>query len=213
VNPELRCAAAARRGRRRCGTLGQGREENARVSDLTELVAAADAGDADALKRLFATVYGELKRLARRQLADAVAPTLDTTGLVHEAYLKLVNPERLALRDNRHFFVVAAKAMRQIVIDHARRRAAIKRGGDAAPVTLEADLPVDAMTPDLLIRLDRALDALATFDGRLAELVEMRYFAGLSVDQIADTQNLTSRTVHRDWRRARAFLYDAIRAE
>jgi RNA polymerase sigma factor (TIGR02999 family) len=183
------------------------------VAELTELVAAADAGDADALKRLFAAVYAELKRLARRQLADVAAPTLDTTALVHEAYLKLVNPERLALRDNRHFFVVAAKAMRQIVIDHARRRAAIKRGGDIAPITLDADLPVDALAPDVLIRLDRALDELATFDGRLAELVEMRYFAGLSIEQVADAQNLTSRTIHRDWRRARAFLYDAIRTE
>jgi len=178
--------------------------------DVTCLVEAAGAGDAQALQRLFGVVYDELKRVARGQLRAGAGLTLDTTGLVHETYLKLVRPERLALRDRKHFFVVAARAMRQIVVDHARRRIAAKRGGDAAPVTLDEQLALDAMTPDVLLRLDRALDQLGHFDARLAELVEMRFFAGLSVEEVADTQGLTTRTVHRDWRRAKAFLYDAV---
>lgn len=180
---------------------------------ITQLVEAAGAGDAAALKRLFGTVYDELKRIARSQLAGSDGRTLDTTGLVHEAYLKLVNPERLDLRDRRHFFVIAAKAMRQIVVDHARRRMAAKRGGAMQPVTLDEDAALDGMSPDALLRLDRALDALGNLDPRLAELVELRFFAGLSVDQIAQSQSLTARTVHRDWRRAKAFLYDAVQAD
>lgn len=179
--------------------------------DVTQLVEAAGAGDAEALRRLFAVVYDELKRIARRQLLGGDSATLNTTGLVHEAYLKLVSPDRLQLRDRRHFFVIAAKAMRQIVVDHARRRFAQKRGGagnDA--VTLDDDAVPDGMTPDVLLRLDRALDRLGGLDPRLAELVEMRFFAGLSVEQVAEAQSLAVRTVHRDWRRARAFLFDAV---
>lgn len=180
---------------------------------VTQLVEAAGSGDAAALKRLFSAVYGELKRIARRQLAGGDGHTLDTTGLVHEAYLKLVNPQQLQLRDRSHFFVIAAKAMRQIVIDHARRRLALKRGGGAVEaVTLNDSAALDAMTPDTLLRLDHALDQLSGLDQRLAELVEMRFFAGLSVEQIAEAQSLTTRTVHRDWRRAKAFLYDAVQA-
>ena len=178
--------------------------------DVTGLVEAVGAGDAQALQRLFGVVYDELKRVARSHLRAGAGLTLDTTGLVHETYLKLVRPERLELRDRKHFFVVAARAMRQVVVDHARRRIAAKRGGDAAPVTLDEHLALDAMTPDVLLRLDRALDQLGHFDARLAELVEMRFFAGMSVEEVADTQGLTTRTVHRDWRRAKAFLYDAV---
>ncbi|MBA8886976.1 RNA polymerase sigma factor (TIGR02999 family) [Dokdonella fugitiva] len=181
------------------------------TEDVTQLVEAVGAGDGAALKRLFEVVYDELKRIARRQLLGGGALTLDTTGLVHEAYLKLVNPERLELRDRSHFFVVAAKAMRQIAIDHARRRVAQKRGGPAAiAVTLDDDLPFESTSPDTLLRLDAALDQLGELEPRLAELVEMRFFAGLSVEQVAQAQNLTVRTIHRDWRRARAFLFDAV---
>jgi RNA polymerase sigma factor (TIGR02999 family) len=174
---------------------------------------ADERADAATVRGIFASVYSELKRLARRQLAGSGAMTLDTTGLVHEAYLKLVSPQGLALRDGSHFFLVAGRAMRQILVDHARRRIAIKRGAGEARVVFEDDLVADDMTPEVLIRLDRALDRLGELDTRLVELVEMRYFAGLSIDEIADTQKLTTRTVHRDWRRARAFLYDAIHAD
>ncbi len=181
---------------------------------VTQLVEAAGSGDAEALQRLFSAVYVELKRIARRQLAGGNGSTLDTTVLVHEAYLKLVNPEQLQLRDRGHFFAIAAKAMRQIVIDHSRRRIALKRGGEGiAAVTLNDDAAIDTMTPDTLLRLDHALDQLDGLEPRLAQLVEMRFFAGLSIEEIAHTQSLTARTVHRDWRRAKAFLYDAVQAE
>jgi RNA polymerase sigma factor (TIGR02999 family) len=175
--------------------------------------AADERTDVETVRGIFAAVYAELKRVARRQLAGSGALTLDTTGLVHEAYLKLVSPQGLALRDSGHFFLVAGRAMRQILVDHARRRIAIKRGAGEPRVVFEDDLVTDDMTPDVLIRLDRALDRLGELDTRLVQLVEMRYFAGLSIDEIADTQKLTTRTVHRDWRRARAFLYDAIHAD
>jgi RNA polymerase sigma factor (TIGR02999 family) len=183
------------------------------ASDITALVHAAGSGDRAALKALFAAVYDEIKRLAHRQLASDRQPTLDTTGLVHEAYLKLVQPDALVLRDRAHFFAIASKAMRQIVIDHARRRAASKRGGDVAHVITHSEMAAnDALDPETLTRLDSALNQLQDLEPRLAELVEMRFFAGLSVEQIAQLRDVATRTVIRDWRRARAYLFDAVRA-
>ncbi len=182
------------------------------ASDITALVHAAGDGDRAALKALFAAVYDEIKRLARRQLAAHPQPTLDTTGLVHEAYLKLVQPAGLILRDRGHFFAIAAKAMRQIVVDHARRRMASKRGGDAIHIVTITEISAnDALDPETLTRLDTALTQLADLEPRLAELVEMRFFAGLTVEQVADLREVAPRTVIRDWRRARAYLFDAVR--
>jgi RNA polymerase sigma factor (TIGR02999 family) len=183
------------------------------ATDITGLVHAAGNGDRAALQDLFAAVYGEIKRLAHRQLARNAQPTLDTTGLVHEAYLKLIQPDALVLRDRAHFFAVAARAMRQIVVDHARRRQADKRGG-AAPqaVTLDENAVADSLDPETLTRLDSALSQLQHLEPRLAELVEMRFFAGLSVVQVAELREVAPRTVLRDWRRARAYLFDSVRA-
>ncbi len=182
------------------------------ASDITALVHAAGAGDRDALQSLFSAVYSEIKYLARRQLAAQHNATLDTTGLVHEAYLKLIQPESLVLRDRAHFFAIAAKAMRQIVIDHARRRAADKRGGNAVHVVTDSDLLEPAgLDPETLTRLDSALNQLQALEPRLAELVEQRFFAGLSVEQIAELREVATRTVIRDWRKARAYLFDAVR--
>lgn len=181
------------------------------ASDTTALVHAAGDGDRVALKALFATVYNEIKRLARRQLSASPQPTLDTTGLVHEVYLKLVKPEALLLRDRAHFFAIAAKAMRQIVIDHARRRTAGKRGGAALHIVTITEISGnDALDPESLTRLDTALTQLQDLEPRLAELVEMRFFAGLSVEQVAELREVAPRTVIRDWRRARAYLFDAV---
>ena len=181
------------------------------ASDITALVHAAGDGDRAALKALFAAVYTEIKRLARRQLAGNPQPTLDTTGLVHEAYLKLVQPNALILRDRAHFFAIAAKAMRQIVIDHARRRTAGKRGGNALHIVTITDISGnDALDPETLTRLDTALTQLQDLEPRLAELVEMRFFAGLSVEEVAELRDVAPRTVIRDWRRARAYLFDAV---
>jgi RNA polymerase sigma factor (TIGR02999 family) len=182
------------------------------ATDITALVHAASGGDRAALKDLFAAVYEEIKRLAHHQLARSGQATLDTTGLVHEAYLKLVQPNSLQLQDRSHFFAVAAKAMRHIIIDHARRRQADKRGGKAAqPATLDDNTVADALDPETLTRLDSALSQLQELEPRLAELVEMRFFAGLSVIQVAELREVATRTVIRDWRRARAYLFDSVR--
>jgi RNA polymerase sigma factor (TIGR02999 family) len=182
------------------------------TTDITGLVQAAGNGDRGALQDLFATVYGEIKRLAHNQLAHNAQPTLNTTGLVHEAYLKLIQPDALQLRDRGHFFAIAAKAMRQIIIDHARRRQADKRGGPALQaVTLDENSVADSFDPETLTQLDSALSQLQQLEPRLAELVEMRFFAGLSVVQVAELREVAPRTVLRDWRRARAYLFDSVR--
>ncbi len=180
-------------------------------SDITELVLAAGDGSAEALHGLFDAVYAELKRLAHRQLAGAPNPTINTTGLVHETYIKLTRPESLNLKDRGHFFATAAKAMRQIVIDHARRRHAEKRGGSQLHVTaIDDDADADALDPEALVNLNDALVRLGELEPALAELVELRFFAGLGVEQVAELREVSPRTVLRDWRRARAFLFDAV---
>jgi len=179
--------------------------------DITEQVRAASTGDAAALQALFTSLYDELKRLAHHQLAQHVGATINTTGLVHETYLKLTRPQSLHLNDRGHFYTTAARAMRQIVIDHARRRFAEKRGGTSAQMTtLDDDAAADALDPEQLIHLDGALNRLHQFEPRLSELVELRFFAGLSVEQVAELRSVTPRTVIRDWRRARAFLFDSV---
>lgn len=179
-------------------------------TDLTALVAAAGSGDAAARDALFARLYDELKRVAHRQLHQARSQTLNTTALVHETYLKLAVPGNLDLQGRRHFFVLAAKAMRQIVIDHARAHRADKRGGGAAPpLHLDAalDLPAQDVAPDKLLELDRALATLERSLPRLSSLIELRFFTGLELAEIAALQGISERTLNRDWRRARAELY------
>lgn len=180
------------------------------TGDITALVEAANGGDAQALSALFTRVYDELKLLARRQLADSAGHTLNTTGLVHEAYLKLGQPSERNLHGRRHFFALAAKAMRQIVIDHARARLTEKRGGSGlCLVGLDDALGVASPGPesDELLRLDRALDQMEAEEPQLAQLVELRFFAGLEVADIAIIQSLSERTVVRNWRRAKVLLY------
>jgi len=165
-----------------------------------------------ALQALFARLYAELKKLARAQLATSAGHTLDTTALVHEVYLKLARPAQRELEGRAHFFALAAKAMRQIVIDHARARLTQKRGGDEAPMTLNdaADVADTGFGADDLLRLDLALQQMEQNEPRLAELVEQRFFAGLSIADIAQMQSMSERTLNRDWRRAKAQLHAAL---
>jgi RNA polymerase sigma factor (TIGR02999 family) len=185
------------------------------VGDVTALIRAAGNGDASALPALFERVYAELKQLARKQLA-AASSTLDTTGLVHEAYLKLAAPRGIALQGRRHFFALAAKAMRQIVIDRARAQVTDKRGGaNRRPVGLdEARGVADAqLRPDELVRLDDALTHLASEQPWLSELVDLRYFAGLSFADIALLHDTSQRSLSRDWARAKAYLHASLYPE
>jgi RNA polymerase sigma factor (TIGR02999 family) len=156
---------------------------------------------------LFALVYQELRRIARRQRQSAGSPhTLDTTVLVHETYLKLQGTAAEQGLSRAHFISLAARAMRQVLVDHARTRGRIKRGGLAVITDLHEGLQAAASSPVDVLALDEALARLAERDPRAAQLVEWHVFGGLEIEEIARMQNLTARTVFRDWRRARAFL-------
>jgi len=182
--------------------------------EITRLLASISEGDRDALNRLFPVVYGELRALAHRQLAGLrPGDTLQTTALVHEVYLKLLGTARPQWNDRRHFFAVASRAMRQISVDYARTRAAQKRGGNAPVLTLdEQHLPVADRAHELVL-LDRALTELESLSERPARVLELRFFGGLSVEETAAVMNMSERTVKREWQKARAFLFDALRRE
>lgn len=185
------------------------------VKPVTEIIAELAAGDRSAADRLLPQVYDELRALAgsyfRQQRPDH---TLQPTALVHEAFIKLVGAADQSWRSRKHFFDVAAMAMRQLLADHARRAASQKRGGGAHRVTLsDAATPLDN-TPDVdLIALDEALSKLSGLDSRQGRIVELRYLAGLSVEETAEVLGVSPRTVKRDWQMARAFLRREISAE
>jgi len=179
-----------------------------RSATVTQLLLDARAGDEDAFDRLWPLVYDELRRLAQAQLRrERPGHTLLTTGLVHEAYLKLADAPDVEWRSRAQFFSIAARAMRQILIDHARRRNADKRGGDRDRTTLMSKhLPFEVRF-DELIALDDALDRLDALDERLRQVVEMRFFGGMTEEEVAEVLGLSTRTVQRDWAKARAWLY------
>jgi RNA polymerase sigma factor (TIGR02999 family) len=178
------------------------------AGELTQLLRAWNAGDADARSRLIETVYAQLRTLARAQLRrEHGARTLSATGLVHEAYLRLCGQDGLSFHDRAHFYGIAAVTMRRVLVEAARRRGARKRGGDWRRVTLGAELgALDAKGVDLL-DLDRALTALAAIDERQARVVELRFFAELSVEETAEALGLSPATVKREWSMARAWLF------
>lgn len=178
--------------------------------EVTRLLHEVSAGDNSALSRLFELVYDELRIRARAQLAGSAPQTIGATGLVHEAYLKLTAGENLEWNDRTHFYRVAARAMRQIAIDRARSRNAARRGGHAVKINLDAVQVSFADTTESLLELDAALDALEQRSERLARLVELRFFAGLSVDESASALGTSSRTIKRDWRLARAFIHSTL---
>jgi RNA polymerase sigma factor (TIGR02999 family) len=180
--------------------------------DITARLIDLRDGRREALGELIPLVYEPLRDMARSRLRSRGGDgTLDTTGLVHEAYLRLADQTRLTLNDRRHFFAVAAIAMRQIVVDHARRRLALKRGAGAGHVELdEAAIPGDD-TAEEILSLDEALRRLNLVDERLARVVELRFFTGLTVEETAEVLEVNARTVKRDWRKARALLYRELR--
>jgi RNA polymerase sigma-70 factor, ECF subfamily len=180
-------------------------------SHATALLATADSGDGAALERLVPLLYDELRAMAHRQLVrERRNDTLQTTALVHEAYLKLVDDTRVTRRGRAYFFAAAARAMRQVLVDYARRRNAEKRGGGARLLSLDEDqVAVDEFAGELL-DLDRALAQLAELNPRHARVVECRFFAGMSVEETAEALDLSPRTVKYDWALARAWLFDAL---
>ena len=180
------------------------------AGEVTQLLARLGAGDGAAMEQLVPLVYGELRRRAHGQLSRREGATLDTTGLVHETWLKLAGQRTPHWNDRNHFFAVASRAMRQIMVDAARRRLAEKRRAVATPVSLDPGrVPAPERSAEVLA-LDEALEELARLDERLARTVELRFFGGLSVEETAQVLGTSARTVKRDWQKARALLYRAM---
>ncbi len=180
--------------------------------EITVRLLAARSGEAQAVERLFTAVYTQLKSLARRELRlRGRTPTLGATALVHEAYLRLVDQTCTDWSDRQHFFAVAARAMRQITIDNARRKAAAKRGSGGSAIPLEDGHAAAPAAPEDVIAVDEALTRLAATSPRLVRVVELCFFTGLSVDEAAEVLATSPATVKRDWRKAKALLYALIR--
>jgi RNA polymerase sigma factor (TIGR02999 family) len=182
---------------------------------VTQLLDAVRDGDENAGDRLLPLLYDELRKLARRRM-DQEPPghTLQATALVHEAYLRLVGDDGAGWESRGHFFAAAAEAMRRILVERARRHGAQKRGAGARPVPLDdADLPVELDLGDSLdlVPLDEALHRLEEYDARKSEVVKLRFFAGLTIEQTAAALGVTSRTVNRDWIAARAWLHHEVK--
>ena len=177
----------------------------------TELLLRAGAGEPSAVERMFPLVYDELRRLAHQHLArESPGRTLTTTELVHEAYLKLIDQTRVEWTGHAHFMGVAAMAMRRILVDRARTRRRVKRGGDRVRISLEnVDLTADERA-DLVVALDEALERLRGLDERQMRVVECRFFGGMTEEQTADALGIGLRTAKRDWAKARSWLYTEL---
>jgi RNA polymerase sigma factor (TIGR02999 family) len=183
------------------------------MGELTELLEGWREGDGAAVDQVFVLTYRELRELAHQRLRRTNALTvLDTTSLVHECYLRLIRLGQLHASDRSHFLAYAARVMRSIIVDTIRSRLAQRRGGGELHVTLGTDV-VDsvAASEQEALRVDEALQELAKLDERLVKVVEMRYFVGLSPEEIADALGVTSRTIRRDWEKARLLLHAALR--
>lgn len=178
--------------------------------EITTLLADVGAGDVAAKERLWEAAYPELRRIAHGALRRRPGHSLRTTALVHEAYLKLVQHERDDYSGRLHFYAVASKAMRHILIDHARHRSREKRGGGVRPLPLDEALVAADEQAATFLALDEALRHLATLNERLVEIVECRFFGGMTEKEIASLYGVTERTVRRDWRKAKAWLAAAL---
>jgi RNA polymerase sigma factor (TIGR02999 family) len=185
------------------------------MSEVTQILNAIEQGDPSAAEQLLALVYDELRKLAAQRLAqEKPGQTLQATALVHEAYLRLVDVDKTQHWNGRgHFFAAAAEAMRRILVENARRKGRTKHGGGRQRIDLDAVPVAIEMPADHLLLLDEALTRLAERDAQTAQLVQLHCFAGLSIDQAAQTLGMSSRTAYRDWAFAQAWLYREIQGE
>ncbi len=182
------------------------------MGDITELIRASNDGDQAALGNLFQLLYADLRVIAHRRIQlNGSVTALDTTSLLHESYLRLVDNGKLQLNDRKHFFAYAATTMRNIVVDFVRERLAEKRGGDIMIVTLNTTIAESASADSSeVLRVQEALEVLGQLDERLVRVVELRYFCGLSEAEIADVLELNERTVRRDWEKAKLLLASVL---
>jgi RNA polymerase sigma factor (TIGR02999 family) len=182
------------------------------MNELTGILNAIGQGDPQAAAQLLPLVYNELRQLAAAQMArEKPGQTLDATALVHEAYLRLVGDQQFDNR--RHFFAAAAEAMRRILVENARRKRSLKRGGDRQRLNLELEQPIEVERSEPLLALDEALERLQARDGDKAQLVKLRYFAGMTIEQAAETLGISVTTANRWWSYARAWLHEEIARE
>jgi RNA polymerase sigma-70 factor, ECF subfamily len=182
--------------------------------ELTQLLLDWSNGNHAALDKLMPLVDQELRRLAHHYMRrESPGHTLQTTALVNEAYLRLVDQRNVHWRNRAHFFALSAQLMRRILVDHARKRKYSKRGGDIVKISLDEAMVVSDRPREDLIALDDALDKLATIDPRKSNIVELRFFGGLSVDETAEALHVSAVTVMREWRMAKAWLYNSLRNE
>lgn len=180
--------------------------------NVTELLVAWGAGDKDALDQLIALVHDELHRIAERHMRrERSGHTLQTTALLNEAYEKLVGQKNVQWKNRAHFFAIAAQIMRRILIDHAKTRLRVKRGGGNLKISLDEVALVSEPRAEELIALDIALNELATLDPQKSRIVEMKFFGGLNMEEIAELEQVSLTTIEREWRKAKAWLYSAIK--
>ena len=179
--------------------------------NVTQLLVDINKGDSEAMHLLLPLVYNELRRLASKYLkAEYSKRTIQTTELVHEAYIRLVGNINLSLQNRGHFFGVAANSMRQILVDRARKRSAIKRGEANANISLDDALFISDEKSEEIIALDESLKKLEMFDERLSKIVELRFFAGFTIEETAEILNISPATVKREWSTAKAWLYKSM---
>ena len=185
-----------------------------RMSEVTHILATIEGGDARAADKLLPLVYEQLRAIARQRMAqERAGHTLQATALVHEAYLRLVGGQQVPWMNRGHFYIAAAEAMRRILIEHARKRDRVKRGGDRRRVPVSvADLAAEQDSEEILA-VDEAVRRLEEMDAEAAKVVRLRFFAGLSVDETARALDLSPRTIAREWAYARAWLHNALEGE
>ena len=188
--------------------------DDPRVHEVTGLLLSWRQGDAAALDRLVPLVYDELRQVARRHLQrEPPGHALQATALVHEVYLRLVDLDRMTVESRTHFLAVSARLMRQILVDHARRTRADKRGGGATVIGLDELAAAAAQTSSVdVLALDEALEVLSSFDARQCRVVELRFFAGLNIPETADALGVSTATVEREWAMAKAWLHQRLSA-
>lgn len=180
--------------------------------EITQLLHSISSGNQEAFNDLLPIVYDELKKIASHQLNNEyLANTMSKTDLVHELYIKLVDQSQVSFNDRTHFYAIAARSMRQLLVDYARKKKAAKRGGNQHDLSLDMDLINIQKHAEQILDVNEHLTKLAQFDERLAKIVELRFFAGLSIENTAELMEISISTANRDWMKARAWLYQQIK--